>query len=102
MSWFVYILKCSDESYYVGQTNDLEKRIKSHNSGRASQYTSSRLPVTLVYSESLLKKDEAVKREAQLKKWSRAKKQALIDGDLNLLKKLSKPHSDRAFASKHL
>jgi putative endonuclease len=92
MPWFVYILKCSDDSFYVGQTSDLEKRIETHNAGNGPKYTSVRRPVSLLYFESYNSQNEAVKREKQLKKWSRAKKQALIDGNIELLKELSKPN----------
>jgi len=87
--WYVYILKCSDGSYYVGHTNDLVGRVKKHNKGKATRWTSSRLPVTLAYSEKYEHKDDAINREHQIKKWSRKKKDALIAGDLMSLKQLS-------------
>lgn len=88
--WYVYILLCSDNSYYVGNTNDIPQRLARHNAGRGSQYTSTRIPVLLVWKEIHNKKDQAVKREMQIKKWSKAKKKALIDGDMTKLRGLAK------------
>lgn len=90
MAYHVYILKCADGSYYVGQTENLQQRLAKHQSGTASQYTSTRLPVSLVYSESLPTRTAALARENQLKRWSRAKKEALIQNDLKALRQLSK------------
>jgi putative endonuclease len=86
---FVYILKCRDGCYYVGLTEDVSKRLAVHNSGKGPSFTASRLPVALVYQESIATLDEAVRREKQLKRWSRAKKEALIQSDLTLLRELS-------------
>ena len=86
MSYFTYILQCSDSTYYVGHIEDLEKRLVRHNAGRGPKYTADRRPVSLVYSESHPTKEQAIAREKQLKKWSRAKKLALIHGDLGELK----------------
>ena len=85
-----YILKCSDGSYYVGSAANLKDRVERHNQGRGPSYTSKRLPVQLVYHERFNNLDGAVKREHQIKKWSRAKKEALINGDSESLKGLSK------------
>jgi len=82
MPWFTYILLCSDGSYYVGITNDLEKRVVLHNSGKGSKYLLSKLPVKLVYSEKHINKSEARIREIQLKGWSRIKKEKLINGSI--------------------
>jgi len=82
MPWFTYILLCSDSSYYVGITNDLEKRVVLHNSGKGSKYLLSKLPVKLVYSEKHINKSEARIREIQLKGWSRIKKEKLINGSI--------------------
>lgn len=87
---FVYIARCSDNSLYVGQTKNLEAREKMHNTGTASTYTASRRPVQIVYSESVPDVLAAVTRERQLKRWSGRKKEALIRGDLLMLKQLSK------------
>ena len=75
---YTYILKCSDDTLYCGWTNDLEKRIKTHNEGKGSKYTRSRLPVTLVYFEEFATSVEAQKREYEIKQLSRAQKLALI------------------------
>ncbi len=88
--YHIYILHCSDGSYYVGLTSNLEIRLKEHQSGRGTFYTSRRLPVKLVYSETFRTRTTAEDRELQLKSWSRAKKQTLISGDLALLRNLSK------------
>ncbi len=88
--WTVYILRCSDDSFYVGLTNDLKQRIQDHKSGDGAQYTCARLPVSLEYSERFRSKKEAENREQQLKRWSKAKKEALIAGNLAKLKQLSK------------
>ena len=80
MQWFTYILQCSDGSYYVGHTEDLEARLILHNAGTGASYTGRRRSVLLVYSESFHIRREAIQREKQLKRWSRAKKQALING----------------------
>lgn len=72
------MLRCADGSYYTGWTNDLEKRLKAHNQGKGSKYTRSRIPVELVYYESFPSKEEAMKREAAIKKLSRSKKELLM------------------------
>ena len=87
--YFVYILKCSDESYYTGVTNNLEKRIAEHQSGIIKGYTRSRLPVKLVFSEKFSDVNQAIRLEKQLKGWSREKKEALINGNFDLLVKIS-------------
>jgi len=76
--YFLYILKCSDDSLYTGITNDISKRIANHNSGNGSKYVRSRLPAELVYAEEFETKSEAMKRETQIKGWSREKKTNLI------------------------
>ena len=86
---YVYILRCQDESLYIGESDELKARIDRHNDGRGCVYTASRLPVTLVYAEQFATRIEAVKRERQLKRWTREKKEALIAGDLRKLKRLS-------------
>lgn len=87
--YFVYILKCSDDSYYTGVTNNLEKRISEHNSGIIKGYTSTRLPVKLVFSERFSDIHQAIRFEKQVKGWSRKKKEALINRDFDLLVHLS-------------
>jgi len=79
-SYFVYLLRCSDGSYYVGSTNDVEERVKRHNDGTASEWTKSRRPVALVYREEQDTLLFARRREEQIKGWSRRKKENLISG----------------------
>jgi putative endonuclease len=87
---YVYILECADKSFYIGVTNDVERRFNEHQNGRNEEcYTYKRRPVTLVYYESYRDYKQAIRREKQLKGWTRAKKIALIRGDLNKLKQLS-------------
>jgi UV DNA damage endonuclease len=76
--WIVYILRCADDSFYTGITNDPERRLSQHNSGTASRYTRSRLPVDLVYREPQRSQSLALKRELEIKAFSRQKKQELI------------------------
>ncbi len=91
--YYVYILRCADDSFYVGSAQDLDARVKAHNDGRGASYTFKHRPVGLVYSEAFPSEDMAVTRERQLKRWTRAKKKALIAGDLERLKRLSKRRS---------
>ncbi len=76
---FAYIVRCADGTLYCGWTNDLERRVKAHNSGRGAKYTKSRRPVTLVYFEEFSTKEKAMSREAHLKMLTRAEKLALIE-----------------------
>jgi len=87
---YMYILKCNDDSYYTGSTNNLELRILEHQNGIGANYTKSRLPVELVYYEEYSRIVEAFKREKQIQGWSRKKKEALINGKYELLPKLAK------------
>lgn len=75
---YVYILKCADDTLYTGWTNNLEKRIATHNKGKGAKYTRARLPVELVYSEEFEDKIEAQKREYAIKKLKRNEKLKLI------------------------
>lgn len=75
---FVYILRCSDRSLYVGSTDDLELRLRRHDEGRGATFTARRRPVALAYSESHRTRLDARRREAQIKHWTAAKKEALI------------------------
>lgn len=88
--YHVYILLCADDSFYVGSTQNLSDRVKAHDTGRGSTYTVRRRPVRLMYKEAFNTEAEAVRRERQLKRWSAAKKQSLIRGDIEVLKRLSK------------
>ena len=78
LAYYVYMLPCSDGSYYVGHTNDLEQRLAAHERGAIEGYTLSRRPVELVFSDRFSTRLEAFHRERQIKGWSRAKKEALI------------------------
>ncbi len=78
VSWFVYILKCEDDTLYTGITNNKERRLSQHNKGKASKYTRVRLPVEMIYSESTEDRSSASKREWQIKQLSRKQKLALI------------------------
>lgn len=78
--WFFYLARCSDGSLYSGIAVDPTRRMEVHNSGKGARYTRSRLPVEMVYSEPLPDQSSALKREAQVRKWSRQKKEALIAG----------------------
>lgn len=93
MSWFVYILICADNSYYVGHARDLAQRVSEHNVGQGALHTRLRRPVKLVYSEPCLDQKTAMGRERQIKKWSRAKKQALIHADFKRLHDLARRRS---------
>ena len=76
---YTYIVKCSDGSLYTGWTNNLEKRIKDHNAGRGAKYTKARRPVVLVYKEEFQTKQEAMKREWEIKRLSRKEKLSMIE-----------------------
>jgi putative endonuclease len=90
MNIYVYMLRCSDGSYYVGLTRaGLEKRIGEHNSGVFRGYTSSRLPVELVWHQDFQRLTDAIACERKLKGWRRAKKEALIRGDYEALRELA-------------
>jgi predicted GIY-YIG superfamily endonuclease len=88
--YHVYILRCSDNSLYTGYTTDVEVRVRAHNMGFGSAHTYKRLPVELLYSEAHPTRLSAVRRERQLKGWSRKKKEALIREDLDGLHVLAK------------
>ncbi|MBQ3716699.1 MAG: GIY-YIG nuclease family protein [Fibrobacter sp.] len=90
MSSYMYILKCSDGSYYTGSTRDLEKRVMEHNMGMGANYTRKHLPVELVYFEEFQRVDDAYAREKQVQGWTRSKKEALIKGQFGKLTDLSK------------
>ena len=88
--FYMYILKCSDGSYYVGHTDNIEKRIAEHTSSSFPCYTQTRLPVELVYMQEFSSRDEAFNAEHQIKKWNRKKKEPLIEHNWNSLKLLAK------------
>jgi putative endonuclease len=91
MGAFVYILRCSDGSYYVGTTRDrLEKRMAEHNAGTFGGYTAKRRPVVLAFQQEFANITDAIALERRLKGWSRAKKEALMRGDFEMLKRLAR------------
>jgi len=95
MTFWGYILRCSDGSYYTGHTDALERRIAQHQSGEIEGYTQSRRPVALVWSQEFSSRIEALEAEMRIKPWSRAKKEALIAGDWDGLKLAATPPSER-------
>ena len=78
MGWVCYLLRCADDTFYCGISNDLEKRLAAHNAGEGAKYTRGRLPVRVMYSESCADKSAALKRELQIKRLSRSGKIALL------------------------
>jgi putative endonuclease len=91
--YFVYILLCSDNSYYTGVTNDLDRRMYEHESGLdPKSYTFKRRPLKLVFYESFNDVNQAIAFEKQVKGWRRAKKEAIINGDWYLLPELSRKY----------
>lgn len=89
-TYYVYILKCSDDSYYTGITNSLEKRIEQHNAGIDTNcYTFNKRPVQLMYYSYCYDVKQAIEKEKQIKGWSRKKKEALINENWELLKELA-------------
>ena len=89
MDGYVYILECSDGSFYTGSTIDLDKRFTEHNDAIGANHTKKRLPVKLVYAEHYESIASAFEREKQIQGWSRAKKEALINGEFDSLPNLS-------------
>ena len=95
-TYFVYIVKCSDNSYYTGITNELERRINEHNSGiQPDSYTYKRRPVELVFNHEFIDAIQAISFEKQIKGWSRKKKEVIINNQWELLPELSKNKSDQ-------
>jgi len=96
VSFWIYILKCSDGSYYTGHTDDLDRRIAQHLKGELSTcYTFSRLPLELVFSQEFPTREEALASEQQIKGWSRKKKEAMIRGDWAEVSRLARSSFDR-------
>ena len=89
MPFFTYILRCSDHSLYIGHTHALSARLRAHNDGLGARFTALRRPVSLAWSESFPRESDAIARERQLKKWSRAKKEALVASHPGTLRALS-------------
>ena len=90
MSFYSYMPRCSDGSYYVGHSDDLDARIGAHQSGFLAGYTQNRRPVQLVWSQEFSERDQAFAAERQIKGWNRAKKEALIRGDWDSVKLLAR------------
>jgi putative endonuclease len=78
-AWWVYIVECNDGTYYTGISNDVEHRVSQHNLGHGAKYTNSKKPVSLVYSERLASRSEALKKEYLVKQLSRFQKQQLVE-----------------------
>ena len=96
MSAYVYILRCSDGSYYVGSTrSSLEARVAEHKAGRFLGYTSKRLPVDLVWHQQFDRITDAIEAERQVKGWGRTKKEALMRGEFDLLPELARRRTRR-------
>ena len=90
MAFWCYILRCSDGKYYTGHTDNLERRMAEHQHGGYCQFTSKRQPFTLFWAQEFPSRYEALQSELIVKKWSRAKKEALVAGDLVSLQALSR------------
>ena len=86
---YTYILECSNGSYYTGSTKNLELRLKQHQAGEGANHTKKHLPVKLLYYEEYHRIDQAFYREKQIQKWSRKKKEALINGEIEELQALA-------------
>ncbi|MBN1869007.1 MAG: GIY-YIG nuclease family protein [Candidatus Omnitrophica bacterium] len=90
--WFLYILRCQDDTFYTGVTKDLERRLKMHNEGKASRYTRVRRPVTLIYHEDCASRAQALVLECQVKALSREEKARLILNGRKSIKRGRKSH----------
>jgi tRNA/rRNA methyltransferase len=90
MGYYVYILRCSDGSYYTGHSDQIEARLAAHQSGKFPGYTYERRPVELAFLEEMSSRDDAFRRERQIKGWSRAKKEALMAQNWEQLVRLSR------------
>ena len=99
MAFWVYVLRCADGKYYTGQTDDLDRRFAEHQVGGYCDFTSRRLPVTLVWSQEMQTRIEALEAERRIKSWSRAKKDALIRGDWATLSFYARPPHERPSTS---
>ena len=82
-TYYVYILRCADDTLYTGWTTDVKKRVEMHNSGKGAKYTRARLPVELVYTEEFEDKIDAQKREYAIKQLARAEKESLIESSVD-------------------
>lgn len=82
-TWYLYILRCKDGTYYTGITTDVQKRLETHRSGKGAKYTRGRTPLELVYSETCVDHSHALKREREVKKLKRGEKEVLIHSSDN-------------------
>jgi predicted GIY-YIG superfamily endonuclease len=99
MQFWVYILRCRDGSYYTGHTDNLELRLAQHREGSASSWTRARRPVELVWCDSAPSREEALAFELRVKKWSRAKKEAMMAGDWARVGHFARPPHERPSTS---
>ena len=99
MQFYVYLLRCSDGSYYAGHTDNLETRLWRHQEGIGCDWTSRRRPIHLVRCDSVSTQDEAIAFERRIKGWSRAKKEALVASDWNSVSWLARPPHERPSTS---
>ena len=99
MAFWCYILRCADGKYYTGHTDDLERRIAEHMHGGYCDFTSRRLPVELIWAADFPTRAEALSSELRVKKWSRAKKEALAAGDWKRLSHFARPPRERVSTS---
>ena len=95
MPFWIYVLRCSDGSYYTGHTDNLARRIGMHQTGDIPGYTVNRRPVELAYSQECATREEALSAELQIKGWTRAKKEAMFRGDWAEVKRLSRGKHQR-------
>lgn len=95
MTFWIYLLRCADGSYYTGHTDDLAQRLVQHDAGTFAGYTHLRRPLQLVYSQEVPSREEALAAEMQIKRWSRRKKEALIRGDWDGLRQAAKKNFER-------
>ncbi|WP_242095607.1 GIY-YIG nuclease family protein [Sphingomonas sp. CROZ-RG-20F-R02-07] len=99
MTFWTYMLRCSDGRYYTGHTDNLERRIGQHQAGGCYAFTSTRRPVVLVWSEYFGSRLEALEAERIVGGWSRGKKEALIAGNWSMLSHLARPPRERGFST---
>jgi predicted GIY-YIG superfamily endonuclease len=95
MAFYVYVLRCSGELYYTGQTDDLERRMAEHKRGEHDGFTAARLPIELMWCEMFPTRQEARQAEHRIKPWSRAKKEALFRSDWAALSRAAVPPKER-------
>ena len=96
MGFWVYLLRCADQSIYVGHTDDIERRLAQHASGECGGFTSTRLPIEPLWAQEFPTREEALEREHQVKGWSRAKKLALAHDDWGLLHLLARSSESKS------